>query len=86
MKKLKLNLEDLSVETFVSGGTLLGRGTIKGRDVEEVLEPIDDTTGGETYDIYCGEGDYTATNRSRSTCPCNFSCLRNCSFNGPCSS
>jgi hypothetical protein len=77
MKKLKLNPEDLSVESFASGRTLSFRGTVQGRDLEDQLEPIGET-GGDTYDVFCGGEDYAATNRSRSTCPCNWSCLRNC--------
>lgn len=74
MKKLKLELEDLSVESFVSGLSLPVDGTVQGHDQEDVLEP---DTGGDTYDVYCGEG-YAVTDRSQSTCPCNWSCLRNC--------
>jgi hypothetical protein len=75
--KLKLDLDDLSVETFVSGVSLPVGGTVRGHD-QDALEA--DT--GDTYDLYCGDGDYAATHLSQSTCPCNWSCLKNCSTVG----
>jgi len=71
MQKLKLNLDDLSVESFAPAGLPRGRGTVQGNVDEVEVEGF-------------AEEEYAAT-RSRYTCPCNFSCLKNCSFNGPCS-
>jgi len=80
MKKLRLNLEDLSVESFSPSANPRGRGTVQGN----VEEPVD---GGESYDLACEGGKYAVGSNycSRYTCPYNFSCVRNCSADGPCS-
>jgi len=84
MKKLKLNLEDLSVVSFAPAGAPRDRGTMRGHLLDEMDEmAVIETGGGDSYDVAC-DAEYYAT-RSINTCPCNFSCLRNCSFRGPCS-
>ena len=78
MNKLKLNVEDLSVESFAPAETPRDRGTVQGHDSEEVLLPADDT---QSYDMVCGGADYAGSVYcSRFTCPWNFSCRNNCSF------
>ena len=73
MKKLKLNLEDLSVESFAPAALPRGRGTVQGNEQEQAE--------GEWYELEAEA--YARTDRSRFTCPCNFSCLRNCSGLSP---
>lgn len=50
MKRLKLKLEDLSVESFASSGRPLGRGTVQARS-EEMELPGGET--GESCDELC---------------------------------
>jgi hypothetical protein len=81
MKKLKLDLDDLSVESFASGRALSLRGTVQGRDQEDQLEPIGET-GGETYDEFCGGTDYAATRFF--SCLWQYSCQPRCTGGSTC--
>lgn len=81
MKKLKLELEDLSVESFVPGRGSSLRGTIQGNQ-EEVLEPDTGDTGGETYDAVCGEADYAGSGLF--SCLWHHSCQPRCTGGSTC--
>jgi hypothetical protein len=94
MRKLRLNVEELTVESFVPAGSRTKAGTVKANEYTEAFTCDYNACGGtlpgacNTNDLQCASGDYSCqyncTNDGRWTCadtcgyPCPVSQMTDC--------
>jgi len=81
MKKLKLNLDEIKVESFQTVQALINKGTVLGNDEWTVTCPPDTEAGCATEAATCPN---TCVNTCAATCPntCIATCVASC--NGTC--
>jgi len=76
MRKLKLSLEDLEVESFRTGGAVQPDGTVLGHDATTVVREKEEEIEEEENSGYCHWTVFIYNETELDTCgySCNYSC------------